>query len=58
MGESECNRTNRITDNDIKKQYNTYKANGAIRGEIDFDKAIDTSITEKAVETIGVYDRE
>ncbi|CAM3238250.1 ABC transporter substrate-binding protein [Filibacter tadaridae] len=43
---------------DIKKQYETYKANGAIRGEIDFDKAIDTSITEKAVETIGEYDRE
>lgn len=43
---------------DIKKQYDTYKANGAIRGEIDFDKAIDTSITEKAVETIGPYDRE
>lgn len=43
---------------DILKQYETYKANGAIRGEIDFDKAIDTSITEKAVETIGEYDRE
>ena len=42
---------------DIKKQYETYKANGAIRGEIDFDKAIDTSITEKAVETIGEYER-
>lgn len=44
--------------NDIKKQYDTYKANGAIRGEIDLDKAIDTSITEKAVETIGKYDRD
>ena len=42
---------------DIKKQYEAYKANGAIRGEIDFDKAIDTSITEKAVETIGEYKR-
>jgi NitT/TauT family transport system substrate-binding protein len=42
---------------DIKKQYEAYKANGAIRGEIDFDKAIDTSITEKAVETIGEYVR-
>lgn len=43
---------------DILKQYETYKANGAIRGEIDFDKAIDTTITEKAVETIGEYDRD
>lgn len=43
---------------DILKQYEAYKANGAIRGEIDFDKAIDTSITEKAVETIGEYDRD
>lgn len=42
---------------DIKKQYDAYKANGAIRGEIDFDKAIDTSITEKAVEAIGEYER-
>ncbi len=40
---------------DIKKQYKMYKNNGAIRGEIDFEKAIDTSITEKAVEKIGEY---
>lgn len=42
---------------DIKKQYDAYKSNGAIRGDIDFDKAIDTSVTEKAVETIGEYVR-
>ncbi len=42
---------------DIKKQYDTYKANGAIRGDVDLNKAIDTSITEKAVETIGKYER-
>lgn len=41
---------------DIKKQYETYKANGAILGDIDFDKAIDTSLTEEAVEVIGVYE--
>lgn len=40
---------------DIKKQYDTYKANGAIRGEIDFDKAIDTSLAEEAVEILGEY---
>jgi len=43
---------------DIKKQYDAYKANGAIRGDIDFDKAIDTSVTEEAVKTIGEYDRD
>lgn len=42
---------------DIKKQYDQYKANGAIRGDVDLNKAIDTSITEKAVETIGEYER-
>jgi len=42
---------------DIKKQYEAYKANGAIRGDIDFDKAIDTSMTEKAIEEIGKYER-
>ena len=42
---------------DIKKQYDQYKANGAIRGDVDLNKAIDTSMTEKAVETIGEYER-
>ena len=41
---------------DIKKQYDTYKANGAILGDIDFDKAVDTSLAEEAVEIIGVYE--
>ncbi|PPA70739.1 ABC transporter substrate-binding protein [Jeotgalibacillus proteolyticus] len=40
---------------DIHSQYETYKKNGAIRGEIDFDKAVSTEITEKAVEIIGEY---
>ena len=42
---------------DIEKQFDAYKENGAIRGDVDLDKAIDTSITEKAVETIGKYER-
>ncbi len=42
---------------DIKKQYDQYKANGAIRGDVDLNKAIDTSMTEKAVKTIGEYER-
>ncbi|WP_309090888.1 ABC transporter substrate-binding protein [Domibacillus sp.] len=40
---------------DIRQQYDMYKKNGAIRGEFDFDKAINTTVTEKAVEIIGVY---
>lgn len=42
---------------DIYKQYNAYKENGAIRGDVDLEKAIDTSITEEAVEVIGEYER-
>ncbi|WP_342599676.1 ABC transporter substrate-binding protein [Psychrobacillus sp. FSL H8-0483] len=40
---------------DVVKQYNSYKENGAIDGDVDFDKAVDTSITEKAVEILGEY---
>ena len=40
---------------DVIKQYNAYKANGAISGDVDFDKAVDTSVTEKAVEILGKY---
>ena len=42
---------------DIRDQYEMYKKNGAIRGEFKFDEAIDTSITEKAVEIIGEYEK-
>ncbi|MEI4771566.1 ABC transporter substrate-binding protein [Psychrobacillus sp. FJAT-51614] len=42
---------------DVKKQYDVYKANGAIDGDVDFDKAVDTFITEKAVEILGEYDK-
>lgn len=42
---------------DIYKQYAAYQENGAIRGEVDLEKAIDTSITEEAVEVIGEYAR-
>ncbi|WP_019412882.1 ABC transporter substrate-binding protein [Paenisporosarcina sp. TG20] len=41
---------------DIRDQYELYKKNGAIRGEFKFDEAIDTAITEKAVEIIGIYE--
>ncbi|QUG39961.1 ABC transporter substrate-binding protein [Psychrobacillus sp. INOP01] len=42
---------------DVLKQYNAYKENGAISGEVDFDKAVDTSMTEKAVEILGAYEK-
>ncbi len=42
---------------DVKKQYDVYKENGAISGDVDFDKAVDTSVTEKAVEILGAYER-
>lgn len=42
---------------DIRDQYEMYKKNGAIRGQFKFDEAIDTSITEKAVEIIGEYEK-
>ena len=40
---------------DIKKQYEMYKANGATQGEFDFNKAIDTSVTEEAIKILGSY---
>ncbi len=40
---------------DVLKQYETYKENGAITGDVDFDKAIDTSMAEKVVEILGEY---
>ncbi|MGX9134538.1 ABC transporter substrate-binding protein [Rummeliibacillus sp. JY-2-4R] len=40
---------------DIRNQYEMYKANGATKGEFDFDKAIDTSVTEEAVKILGSY---
>ncbi|QTD43477.1 ABC transporter substrate-binding protein [Sporosarcina sp. Te-1] len=41
---------------DIKKQFESYKANGAILGDIDFNIAIDTSLADKATEIIGEYE--
>ncbi|MCG3086513.1 ABC transporter substrate-binding protein [Sporosarcina cyprini] len=41
---------------DIKKQFDSYKANGAILGDIDFNIAIDTSLADKAVEILGEYE--
>ncbi|CDQ20552.1 ABC transporter substrate-binding protein [Halobacillus karajensis] len=42
---------------DIKKQFDMYDANGAISGDIDFDKAVDTSLSEEVIDLIGRYER-
>ncbi|HEU5139151.1 MAG TPA: ABC transporter substrate-binding protein [Bacillales bacterium] len=39
----------------IKDQYMFYKKQGAIKGDIDFSKAVDTTLAEKAVEILGKY---
>ncbi|WP_407269376.1 ABC transporter substrate-binding protein [Radiobacillus sp. PE A8.2] len=41
---------------DIKNQYEWYKENGAIAGELDFDKVVDMSLAEDVVEIIGEYE--
>ncbi|SIT75737.1 NitT/TauT family transport system substrate-binding protein [Edaphobacillus lindanitolerans] len=41
---------------DIQKQFEHYKAAGAISGDIDFETAIDTSIAEEALKILGPYD--
>lgn len=41
---------------DIKNQFEVYKANGAIVGDINFEDAIDTRLTERAVEVLGEYE--
>ncbi|OES46384.1 ABC transporter substrate-binding protein [Domibacillus iocasae] len=46
----------RMFVDDIRAQYEMYKENGAIRGEFNFNEAIDTSVTEKAVKVIGEYE--
>lgn len=40
---------------DIKAQYEWYNGNGALVGEVDLNKAIDTSLIEEAVEVLGEY---
>lgn len=45
----------KMREDDIRNQYEMYKKNGATVGEFDFDKAIDTSITNQAVKILGNY---
>ncbi|WP_245799195.1 ABC transporter substrate-binding protein [Virgibacillus siamensis] len=49
------NPNGRMFVEDIKKQYNMYKENGGIKGEVDLDKAVDMSLVEDVVDIIGEY---
>lgn len=40
----------------ITDQYEAYKENGAISGDVDLDKAVDTSLVEEVLEVIGLYE--
>ncbi|HET7580143.1 MAG TPA: ABC transporter substrate-binding protein [Bacillales bacterium] len=39
----------------IKDQYEFYKSNGAIKGDVDLDKAVNTSLAKQAVKVLGKY---
>jgi NitT/TauT family transport system substrate-binding protein len=41
---------------DIRRQFEHYKAAGAIAGEIDFDETIDSSAAEEAAKILGPYE--
>lgn len=49
------NPNGRMFVEDIKSQYNMYKENGGIKGEVDFDKAVDPSLVEDVLKIIGEY---
>ncbi|MFC4558259.1 ABC transporter substrate-binding protein [Virgibacillus kekensis] len=40
---------------DIKQQYEFYKDNGAIKGDVNFDKSVDLSLVEEVLDIIGEY---
>lgn len=39
----------------IRDQYEWYKKRGAIKGDVDLNKAVDTSLAKKAVQVLGKY---
>ncbi|UFT99196.1 ABC transporter substrate-binding protein [Radiobacillus kanasensis] len=40
----------------IKEQYEFYKENGAIKGDLDIDKVVDLSLVKEVVDIIGKYE--
>lgn len=49
------NPNGRMFVDNIKDQYKWYQSRGAIKGNLNFDKAVDTSLIEKAVDVLGEY---
>ncbi|MFD1458008.1 ABC transporter substrate-binding protein [Scopulibacillus daqui] len=45
----------RMFVNNIKDQYKWYKARGGIDGNVDINKAVDTSLAKEAVKVLGPY---
>ncbi|SEQ52365.1 NitT/TauT family transport system substrate-binding protein [Piscibacillus halophilus] len=56
VGVTGLNPNGRMFVEDIKNQYEVYKENGAIKGEVDFDQAVDTSLVEEVLDLIGEYE--
>jgi len=45
----------RLSEEDIRTQYEWYKERGALVGDVDLTKAIDATLAEEAVEILGEY---
>lgn len=56
VGVTGLNPNGYIFEDDVEKQYQFYKENGAIQGELDFDTIIDMSLVEEALDIIGTYE--
>jgi NitT/TauT family transport system substrate-binding protein len=55
VGVTGLNPDGKMFVDDIKNQYEWYKSQGGIVGDVDFNKAVDTSLAEKAVQILGEY---
>ncbi|UOQ85061.1 ABC transporter substrate-binding protein [Gracilibacillus salinarum] len=56
VGVTGLNPNGYIFEDNVIDQYELYKENGAIQGELDFDKVIDMSLVEEALDLIGKYE--
>ncbi|SFL53107.1 NitT/TauT family transport system substrate-binding protein [Gracilibacillus orientalis] len=56
VGVTGLNPNGYIFEEDVENQYQFYQENGAIQGELDFDKIIDMSLVEEALDLIGTYE--
>ncbi|GAE91934.1 ABC transporter substrate-binding protein [Gracilibacillus boraciitolerans JCM 21714] len=56
VGVTGLNPNGYIFEEDVEKQYQFYQENGAIQGDLNFDKIIDMSLVEEALKIIGTYE--